>query len=426
MNDEQRPHHDYSPSTLQSLEACPCWQGKQSDTPHPRTVIGQISHGVTETGEDDPRLTDEDTDKVAECIDFYEQRKKALQDLRKFDVNKKARERYARMDLESAELLAEGAVQDIQELKETYLAVDSLLFSDVLQPPYGVPGARRTVVATTGGYIDSGIIDHTGTYGEIFDWKFGFWPVEQAENNLQGIAYALGMFKRFPNLRTVKYFFKQPNLDYITDATITRENVPALYLRIQVVVARARAARRSGDFSTARAMVPACNFCAHVGICPVVTGFACKTGSKFYPLEIPADITPTMVHNPKDTKLGLQLASVLEVWAKAFRGVITNRVICRDAEPPDGYTLESRNPRTIKDAVKYRAVALKYLTPAEFDSTLKVTFGTVEKIISDKAPRGQKELQVKLFGVEAEECGAVERSGGYTFLRAVPSKPTNK
>ena len=71
----ERSHHPYSPSTLPMLEACPSFEGRQSAVQHPRTIIGTLSHAAIETGEDNPELTDEDADKVAECIDFYDEPK---------------------------------------------------------------------------------------------------------------------------------------------------------------------------------------------------------------------------------------------------------------------------------------------------------------------------------------------------------------
>lgn len=423
----ERPHHDYSPSTLQSLEACPCYQSKQSDTPHPRTVIGTISHGVTETGEDDPALADEDAEKVVECIEFFERRKQSLEEARGPAVSELQLRLVAHHDLEMARMLAEEQVARVQELRETYLPIDDLVFHDQLMPPYGVPTEYRTVNGTTAGYIDSALIDHTGAYAEIFDWKFGFWAVERAENNLQGIAYALGMFKKFPQLQTIRYFFKQPNLDYVTDATITRADIDALYLRIQVVVANARRARQAGDFKTAKPYVPACNFCAHIASCPVVTAFACRVGSKFSPLDIPPDITPSIVHSPADTKLGFQLASVVEVWAQAFRQTVTNRVLSMQGPPPPGYSLVSRaGNRKIVDVEKCRNAALRHLTIEEYEKTLKPSLTAVEKMISLKAPRGSKTDAVKQFAEELEQDGAVARGDAVAFLKATPQKPTNE
>lgn len=418
----ERPHHDYSPSTLQSLEACPCYQSKQSDTPHPRTVIGTLSHNVTETGEDNPELGDEDSEKVVECIEFFEQRKHLMEEARARAVSESIQNGkiLALEDVEQFEL----AIPKVQELRETYLPIDDEVFEEVLQQPYGLPTVRRIVHSTTAGYIDCALIDHTGTYGECFDWKFGFHPVERAENNLQGIAYALGLFKKFPELQTIRYFFKQPNLDYITDAVITRANIDALYLRIQVVVAKARAARQAGDFKTARPFVPACNFCAHIATCPVVTAFACKVGSKFSPLDIPPDITPSKVHDPADTKLGFQLASVVEVWAQAFRQTVTNRVLSMQAAPPPGYSLVCRDGnRKIVDVEKCRIAALRHLTVEEYEKTLKPSLTAIEKMISYKAARGSKTDAVKQFAEELEKDGAVARGDAVAFLKVTPQKP---
>lgn len=377
----ERVHHPYSPSTLQSLEACPCYEGKQSAKPHPRTIIGTIAHGVVETGEDNAQLDDDDMSHAADCIDFYE-RQRTLMEQR-------------------------GA--GITELKETYLSVDDLEFPD---------GAK----ATSAGFIDCAIISHDQIYAEIMDWKFGLWEVEKADNNLQGIAYALGLFRAYPKLSQIKFWFKQPVIGNVTSHVFTRESIPELYLRVQVVVARAREARAKKDFSTARPMIPACNFCKHIGICPRVTEFACHVGAKFYPLDIPASITPNEVHSPHDTQLGLRLASVLEVWAKSYKGTITDRVLRGDAKTPDGFTLQSRTPREIIDPKKYKEVALRYLTSEEYETTLKASFGAVEDLIKDKAPRGQKSAQVDEFGAALVDIGAVEFGQAYTFLRAATKK----
>lgn len=391
----ERVHHPYSPSTLQSLEACPCYEGKQSAKPHPRTIIGTIAHGVVETGEDNHKLDDDDMGHAADCIDFYYRQRTLLEEARN--------RTWSLLSIE-----ARNALAPITELKETYLEVDDLVF----------PDAR----ATTGGYIDCALLNHDQTYAEIFDWKFGVWEVEKADNNLQGIAYALGLFRKYPTLQSIKFWFKQPLIGSVTSAVFTRAQAPELYLRIQVVVAKAREARRLKDFSMARPMVPACNFCKHVGVCPKVTEFACNVGAKFYPVEIPASITPSQVHNEKDTQLGLRLAGVLETWAKAFKGTITDRVLRGDAQIPSGFALQTRTPREIVDPKKYKIVSLRFLTEEEYSSTLRASFGAVEDLISEKAPRGQKANTVEDFAKALVDEGAVEMGQSYTFLRSATKK----
>ena len=413
-NQEERTHHPYSPSTLQNLEWCPSYQGAQAKVQHVRTTAGTRAHGVVETGEDDNRLDDEDAVAAAECLDFVERHKTILQEAADRALSDLVDEAFIHgFPLPKAEEF------QITELKETYLPIDDLKFPDA--------------DATTAGYVDRVLLNHDKTLALMFDWKFGKWPVEGAQNNLQGIAYVLGLFRMFPGLGSIQFFFKQPHLELTSEATFKREDTPALYLRIQTVVARAREARqrdaaaiaagnRDGDFSMAKPGVPVCNFCANLGRCEKITAFACKVGRKFHPLEIPEEITPTLVNSPEQTALGLRLAAVLKIWCDAFRGVITERIIRGDAPLPAGQKIQEMSKRELISMEKLRAVALKYLTLAEFTSTLECTFGAVERIISENAPRGAKKSTVEEFKQLLIAEGAVKMGDKFSFLRAVAVK----
>jgi len=390
-----RVHHPYSPSTLQSLEACPCYIGKQSAVEHERTTAGTRAHGVAESGEDDNRLSDEDAAAAAECLDFVEHHRRLFEE---------ARTRY----IQEHKLCG---CDPVLEVKEAYLPIDDEVFPDAK--------------STTAGYVDHCVIDHTVTHAKLFDWKFGMWPVEDADNNLQGIAYVLGLAKRYPSLLRFEFFFKQPHLNSVSHACWSREQLPALYLRVQTVVARARAARAAilrDDWTGANPMVPACNFCGNLGRCPAVAAFACKVGNKFHPLAIPADITPSALHSTRDTLLGLQLASVVSVWAKAFKTQVTDRIIRGEADIPPGHTLQTRSERAIADVVRFREVALRHVTEQQLQDASTVGFGKIEDSIKEKAPRGAKKAAVESFNTELLDSGAVVREQPYTFLKATPEK----
>lgn len=409
---EERKHHEYSPSTLQSLEACPCYRSRPST--HIRTIIGTIAHKVTETREDDNRLDDEDANAAAECLDFYDKRVQLAQAVRHKAVEEKRIAMFQGGATEFAIADADKAIEPIIELTETYLAVDKIKFPDGVE-------------STTAGYVDRVIIAHNRTYAELFDWKFGMWPVEKAENNLQGMAYVLGLFREYPTLLSARFWFKQPNTGEITHVLITREMVTEIYLRIQVVVARARVARgliAKDDWSMANPTVPVCIFCDHIGRCQKVLAIALNVGKKFYPLEIPESVTPTMVQNSRNTSMAMRLSAVMAVWAKSFRGTTTDRVIRRDADIPDGFVLTSRADRVVKDVDALRKIALKYISKKEYEALLskEPPFGTLEDAIKDKAPRGQKTAVLEKFQAEIMECGAVAKGDPYTFLRAVADK----
>lgn len=371
---------------------------------HARTIIGTIAHNATEKGEDDQRLDDDDAAAVAECLDFYEERR--------------------HLAVEASPALP-GERHNIIELKETYLPIDDIKWEEETVDFLTGDKSKRQVVATTAGYIDAAIINHDRTYAEIFDWKFGMWAVEHAENNLQGLAYALGMLRQYPTLEQVRFWFKQPHLEGsagLTSAVVRRDMVVKLYLRIQIVVERAKRARASGKFDLARPMVPNCNFCANIGACTKVAEFACRVGHKFHPMGIPADITPSIIHDPKNSQIGLELASVMATWAKAFRSQQTDRIL-RGAQPaPEGYSITQKSDREIVDPAKYKELALQHMTPEEYEKTLTPAFGAVEVAIRDKAPRGEKKAAIEAFKAELIAKGAVVVGQPYSFLRAVNSK----
>lgn len=397
---EERPHHPYSPSSLANLEACPDFLGRDSKAV--RGIIGTIAHKATETQEDDSRLDDDDAAAVAECLDFVEERRQVLQ-------------------VEADSIWDATPVKDrttpqpvqIQEVKEIYLPIDDLEFEDAK--------------ATTAGWADHILLNWNRNRAEIIDWKFGYWAVEGAETNPQGIAYVLGVFKAWPSVQSVTVWFKQPLIGLLSTHTFYRSQIPELYLRIQAIVARARAARKKGDFSTAKAYVPACNFCANLAKCPIGLANALKVGQKFTPLEFPDDITPSLILDSRNTKLALNLAAVVKIWAEAFRRQVTDRAIRGDAAIPDGMILQQMpGRRGIADLSKFREIALKYVNRDDYEKCLDATFGPIEEIIKEKAPRGSKTAAVKEFQKALEDSGAVVRGDGFAFLKVANSKTESK
>jgi hypothetical protein len=400
MTTEERPHHPFSPSTLQYREACPCFTPRVTKQLHARTVAGTRGHNVVDTGEDDPLLSDEDAIAAAECVDFVDQRRQIM-------------EAEAEEARKAAKQAGHNDVFQVTELKEIHLAVDDLIFPDGMEH-------------TTAGYTDHALINWSKTYAELFDWKFGMWIVETAKNNVQGIAYVIGLFRRFPELERVRFFFKQPHLDHVSDYTFARADVPALYLRIQVIVNQAREGRtraEKDDWSMAAPYVPVCNFCGDLGRCKKVCALACRVSAKFMPLEFPSDTDPAFVQDPKNMSALLRMAQVLKIWCDSSKRWITDRIMRGDADMLEGYKLETRQGRReIADQQKFRDVALRYMTPEQYQTCLNASFGPLEDVITESAPRGQKTARVKEFDEALEAAGAVARKPSYSFLMPITNK----
>lgn len=382
---EVRNHHPFSPSTLQAREACPKYAPRQ--TASEAAERGTLQHQVVESGQDNPEVSDEEASAAVECADFLEQRIRGM---------------------------GEGA----RVLRECYLPVDNspLSYRDA-------QGAERTATCTTAGFADAAIISADGKYAEIFDWKFGRWPVTQAEENLQGIAYVLGLHFRFPTLERVKVFFKQPHLNLVSAHEFSADTFDRLRLRVSAVVARAaRASENPDEFSLANFAPSACLFCDNIGRCPVVARFALAIGHKFAPLDIPETVTPSLLRDTKQAALALKCAQLVKTWAEAIRSQTTNAVIAGRMEMPANYELVRRADRYVSDAVNFEKVALSYLTPEQVVALKELGLTKTEKAISAKAARGQKTAVLEEFRARLDESGAIGREDEKIFLKQIAAK----
>ncbi len=392
------------------MEACPLYRSRQNAVEHERTTAGTRAHNSADTETDDERLSDEDAAAVAECLDYVSNLKQGF-----IDYAKSKREQLETHNCAGGTKVLFDPVDfegKVEEINEPYLPIDDLKFPDA--------------EGTTAGYADKIIFSHDKRLAHVADYKFGMWPVTEARTNLQGLAYALGVFKKWKTVDEIIIHFLQPLLPHRTAALVKRSDIPDIYFRICAVVARARLAReklaKTGSYEDAIPWAPICSFCDHLGKCDKALEIAIQVGNKYYPLEVPANLTPSMIHSDRDTQNAMRLAMVVASWAKAFRTVITNRVINGDAEIPEGFKLVSQSKRELVNMELYRKHAIKIIGAKAFAETLETTFGAVEKLIAEKAPRGVKEKIVLAFQKETEESGAVVRQLPITFLKAIPKK----
>lgn len=397
---EERKHHPFSPSSLQALEACPNYQSRDSDNEAAR--IGTLQHAAAETGQDNNELSDEQAANSAAAMEFVAQHKKLLEEERTSVVERlsvKLAGDDSHPDSHWGD--AEAQIPQVTDLREVCLSVDD--------------------ENTTAGTADRILISADGKHAILVDYKFGKFPVECASNNRQSDAYSCGVFHTYPTVEQVQVFFFQPAIKSVNKAVWTRKDTPELLLRIKTIVARAKAARAAGDFLSARPTTPVCLFCKNLAVCPAVAQKVISVAKKFAPLLVPSDLTPTRISEPAEAACGLRLATLVEAWAKAFKNLATDRVL-RGGPLPNGYELTSRSTREIVDTERFKQIALMFLTDAEYATTVEVAVTKVEKLISNKAPRGQKSQTIEAFQVAAEDAGAVQKRQPYAFLKANTSE----
>lgn len=379
-NSAERVHHPYSPSSLQAREGCAKFEPIHDGPVHEMATIGTRQHDAVDSQVDDPRLLDYRAAAVVDCIRFAEERLAAFP----------------------------GGTM----LKESYLPVDN---QQVTGPD------KKKFLGTTAGYLDVAIISADETEAEVIDWKFGNNAVEEARNNLQGIAYALGLRHKFPKLKRITVRFIMPHIDHATEHTFLASDFDTMLLRVRTVVLRAIQARKDPeDYSMATPNASSCLFCALIGKCPKVAEIALKVGKKYRPLEIPENVTPTLVRDSKDVGIGIKLAQVLSTWAEAFRRQATARTVEDPNFIPDGYVLVESQRRSVVKAKSLGDIAKRFI-PADkhgmVDDLFDVPIGKLEELVALFAARGVKEKTQEDFGKAAMDEGALQLGKPFSFLR---------
>lgn len=378
-----RAHHAFSPSTLQYREACAYYDPTSGDNSASRA--GTLQHDATDKGEDDERLSDQQAAAVADCVRYSDSV------IAKYPGGTVIKEQYLPIDKETIPYLTWA-----RELKQIF--------------------------GTSAGYLDLGVVSACQRFAEIVDYKFGAWAVEPAENNLQGMAYLRGLLVLFPLLEEVTVHFQMPHRDEIDKHTFKRSDFPGIYLRIRTVVMRAIAARADAavnpnSFEKATPNIGACVFCSNIGRCDAVAKFSLRIGHKFSPLQVPQEITPSLLRDATDTGAGLRVASVIEAWCKAYRAQAGAKAIAEDGFIPEGYVLVSSQDREIVDNKKFREIAKNYLTDEEIESCVRISITPIEDLIKSKAARGVKEATREEFDAKLKEAGAVELGAEKAYLK---------
>lgn len=358
----ERVHHPYSPSTLQYREACPCYAPESGDSEASRA--GTLQHDAFESG-DLSQLTDEQAEAVEMCWSY---RDRLLESCFSYKI-----------------------------LTEEYLPIDDK--------------------DTTAGYLDYAIISADEKLAHIIDLKFGRWPVEPAENNLQGIAYLLGLRHRFPKLETVQVHFVMPYLNYVDVHRFHAPEFDDLYLRVATVVARAKDPNAKPTPTTGT-----CLFCAKKGTCPALHEKFLHVSKKFAPLELPDELNPALINDPAQAGVAMRAADLAKAWGEAVRRQVTLRVI-EGAPEPEGYSLVESETTVIEDNTKIEDVAKQFLPETALTRCREYLLTKLDKEISATAVRNTKKKTVEKFRADLKACGALKEGAPKVYLRMDRPEP---
>lgn len=329
-------HHEFSPSRLEQFRLCPGSYYMQQGIPEEGSECakeGQLLHHAVATGNMNG-LNDEQTAAVQKCLDFI-----------KSNIGK------------GDELFLEQKVS--------------------------IPDHVGNIL--TEGTADSIILNPASGKAIVIDWKFGYNPVKNVNENIQLATYAVGVMHTYGFDKCMAYVF-QPRIRHESEYQFT--NAAAIIDNIQHIIDRAK----SRDLIL-KASESACRYCLARLNCPAFRlNFqrltACKSGS--YDLS---DI-PTLVSLYDASKEAKSFIAEVE---SAVKRVIEEKGRCGK------YVFQiTEGAREVKDLNALYAVVKDYLTPQEFNAVCKITLGKFETMLSEKLIAEASAKGEKLTKTEAK------------------------
>lgn len=431
LDTQTRGHHPHSPSSLQSSEACAHFENEQRDSA--ASVAGTLQHKAAET-RDLSILDDPEQVAAVERALAVEDRWIGLLTVGTEDGG---------LDERGEPTLLFGVAHP-EVVREKYLPVDAshvetvqvahapgevALCAEGEQPPSHRTETWRGI---TGGYPDTVLVQPATGEAAILDWKFGRHPVTATKDNMQGRAYAAGVFEAFPAVQKVTVIFFHPYLE-VNDAgepspnpeythTFVREEREFIELQVRTFVARKKLAIAEG-FRGSIAPTPKtdlCLWCAKKATCPALGSLMVLGASKHKEITVPDVFNPTELTKPEDYAAAYRFANQFELVAKSIKRRVTDAAM-KDGVDVPGFKLTRRKDPEITNVSELKRVAVEQfgVTPDEFDNCANVPITKIDAAIKAKAPKGKGAPTVKAFRDAAQEAGALVMGEGYLYLREV-------
>ena len=370
MKIEKPKHARYSPSKLEGLENCPCFEYKQWDLP--------------EDGEETPAERGTRLHKAVETED-------------------------------------EKLCKDEAELEQVRMCIghnQSLLVSSSL-PMAGVMKEMRVEIPD----LTYGTADHVVLWGDpwapveadLVDFKFVKTnSISDPKDNLQLSCYAVGLMYKYPALTTVRARIVAPEVKYVPDpAVFTRDDIPGIEARIRVILADV-----SDVFKNPR-VCDFCSKCQNAGRCPALGATAVVT-AKALGLPVPDSFSPGSPVTLQDRAIGQFLKGALAEWGDQIGAANTEFVLQTGQDIP-GFKLVTRkgsyalgDEHTVLEILRNNDVSWDVLKPAIKVSASKLLAALAEHWGTDAEETAPK-LQ-ELVGPE------LQRRPDSRFLQRARSK----
>ena len=171
---------------------------------------------------------------------------------------------------------------------------------------------------------------------DAIDYKTGYGKIDDAEINIQGQAYVLGLFQKFPQVTEITMWFLVPARDEASMHTFTRDDIPAIRLRISTIIERAEC---GGHYNPQPGV---CDYCGNQGRCPALANKVLTIAQRYQEdgLPIPESVHGSEQDDPVKVAALMSLVPIMESWANGVRKRATEMAVDQGMELPGFKVIE--------------------------------------------------------------------------------------
>lgn len=220
----------------------------------------------------------------------------------------------------------------------------------------------------------------------LVDFKFGRLGVPPAGENLQAMAYAIGVLQRFPNVEDVHAYFLLPRRDEVTSAVFSRHLLDTYIKTLSDLLDQVK--RKN----PARTPCKACEYCAKLAKCPAVSKDILALSDQAG-LPVPKNMDVSSMTPEVIGKFALPFVRIVEQWAKKVKEHAKN--LMHEGVEIDGHELATRSAKTkvngnvnqVWDAIQPTGT----LDLDQFMSCCSVSVSQVRKTVRSQVPAAQRD-----------------------------------
>ena len=243
---------------------------------------------------------------------------------------------------------------------------------------------RLSVQDLTWGTADV-VIRHPQTGNlDLVDYKFGRVAVDDAKDNLQGWAYAIGAIEKW-NAPQCTVHFLQPRCDMLTTHTFNKTDIRELTRRIAEIIAKAKDTTSSPVYDAYN-----CKFCTRRGHCPAIGHTMKAVMCKIKMDDLPELPHPDSIDDPALVSKWAHAAAYLEAFLKKVKQRALD--LAKQGVEIPGYTLATkRGKRRISDVLKlWEILENKGISFDKFVQAVDVSLERLDDSIKETLPKGNK------------------------------------